>query len=219
MKRKVLQLVMACSLLVSIVPLLRAQNTADLLNENTIVVPEGTEFKLDLHTSINSKTSRVGDRVLTTLVEPVVVEDENVLPKGVRVDGHIREVKKAGHRGKGGNLTITFDTLQLPNGQRIAIIGSLTEVFSTVGGGNPLVGIEGDLKGRGASRKVQAGIVGGAVAAGVAGGTGTAIASGVGGLLAAWLIPKGKQAKLLAGSLIGMRLDRDLTLPLPANAQ
>jgi hypothetical protein len=34
--------------------------------------------------------------------------------------------------------------------------------------------------------------------------------------MAAVLIPRGKQAALAAGSLVGMRLDRDVTLELPA---
>src|SRR3989442_10359149 len=115
-------------------------------NEDEITVPEGTEFKLQLHTTINSKTSKAGDRVLTTLLDPVAVEDQDVLSKGVRVDGHIGEVKAAGRRGKGGYLTVVFDTVELPNGEKVAILGSLTEIFSSEGGDRSVVGPEGDLK-------------------------------------------------------------------------
>jgi len=62
---------------------------SEAANANEITVPEGTEFKLQLHSTISSKVSKVGDRVLTTLLDPVAVEDTNVLPKGVRIDGHI----------------------------------------------------------------------------------------------------------------------------------
>src|SRR5579863_5417335 len=182
-------------------------------NANEITIPEGTEFKLQLHTTINSKTSKAGDRVMTTLLDPVDVEDEDVLPKGIRVDGHLGEVKTAGRRGKGGYLSIAFDTVELPNGEKVAILGSLTEVFSSAGGGN--VGPEGDLKGGGASRKKQAAIVLLPAAAGAAGGLGPGIAAAAGGIVAALVLPKGKEAKLEAGSLIGMRLDRDVTINLP----
>src|SRR5208282_5378794 len=87
-------------------------------DENESVVPEGTEFKLQLHTTLNSKSSKAGDRVLTTLLDPVAVEDQDVLPKGLRIDGHVGEVREAGHRGKGGYLTIVFDTVELPNGEK-----------------------------------------------------------------------------------------------------
>ena len=122
-------------------------------------IPEGTEFKLQLHTAISSKTSKAGDRVMTTLIDPVAIEDREVLAKGLRIDGHIGEVKAARRRGKGGYLTVIFDTLEMPNGEKVAILGSLTEVFSSEGGTDPTVGPEGDLKGRGASHKQQVAMV------------------------------------------------------------
>lgn len=181
-------------------------------NADEVTIPEGTEFKLQLHTTINSKTSKQGDRVLTLLLDPVAVEDRDVLPKGVRVDGHLGEVKSAARKGKAGSLTIVFDTVELPNGQKVAILGSLTEVFSSEGGGDPNVGSEGELKGHGPSKKKGAIITGGAAAAGLAVGTGTAAAAGTGALVAVLLFSHGKQASLAAGSLIGMRLDRDVTV-------
>jgi len=197
-----------------------AQSASDqqaLQNDlNAITIPEGTEFKLQLHTSINSKTARVGDRIITTLIEPVNVEDITVLRKGVRVDGHISEVKQAGHRGKGGYLAIQFDNITMPNGEKVAILGSLTEVFSSAENGSENVGPEGDLKGGGPSHKKQLAMFAApTAAAAVAGGLGPGIAVGVASGLAAILIPKGKQATLLAGSLIGMRLDEDVTVNLP----
>jgi hypothetical protein len=182
-------------------------------------VPEGTEFKLQLHTTVNSKTSKTGDRVMATLIDPVAVEDRDVLPRGTRVDGHIGEVKGAGRKGKGGYLYIVFDTVELPNGEKAAIVGSLTEIFSSEGAGDSAVGVEGELKGHGASRKTQVAIVGIATAAGAAGGVGTGVVGGTTGMLLALLLPKGQQASLAAGSLVGMRLDRDVTFNLPVSSQ
>ena len=185
-------------------------------NPNQVVIPEGTEFKLQLHSTLSSKTTKPGDRVLTTLLDPVSVEDQDVLPKGVRVDGHVGEVKAAARRGKGGYLTVVFDTVEMPNGEKVAILGSLTEVFSATNGGSEQVGPEGDLKGGGPSRKEQAAmIIAPAAAAGAAGGLAPGIAAGAAGIAAAYLLPHGKQAYLSAGSLIGMRLDRDVTITPP----
>jgi len=193
-----------------------AQQEAAQANPDEVTIPEGTELKLQLHTTINSKTSKPGDRVLTTLLDPVSVEDQDVLPKGLRVDGHIGEVRAAGRRGKGGYLSVVFDTVELPNGEKVAILGSLTEVFSSEGGGNPVVGPEGDLKGHGASLKKRAAIAAAITAPGAAAGRGPGIAAGVGGVMAAILLPRGSQATLMAGSLVGMRLDRDVTFSLPS---
>lgn len=193
-----------------------AQPDAATPNGTQLVIPEGTEFKLQLHSSVNSKTSKPGDRVLTTLLDPVSVEDEDVLTKGVRVDGHVSEVKEAARRGRGGDLMVIFDTIEMPSGEKVAIQGSLTEVFSASNGGSEKVGPEGDLKGKGASHKEQAAMILVPAAAGAAGGLGPGIAGAGAGIAMAFLIPKGKQAALLSGSLIGMRLDRDVTITLPA---
>jgi len=217
-KRGFIAVVLACMLVVGMAPTLRAQQDVASETEEW-TVPEGTEFKLQLHTTVNSKTSKAGDRVMATLLDPVAVEDREVLPKSVRVDGHIGEIKAAGRKGKGGYLYIVFDTVELPNGEKVAIVGSLTEIFSSEGGDDASVGVEGELKGRGPSRKKQVAIAGVATAAGAAGGIGTGIAAGVGGILIAVLIPRGKQASLAAGSLIGMRLDRDVTFSIPASSQ
>jgi hypothetical protein len=128
----------------------------------------------------------------------------------------VGEVRPAARKGKGGFLTIVFDTVELPNGQKVAIIGSLTEVFSSETGSDPNVGPEGELKGKGPNRKEQIVMAAAPAALGAAAGPGTAIALGTVGVLSAVLIPKGKQAALAAGSLVGMRLDRDVTLVLPA---
>ena len=218
MKRKFLGVMLACSIVASLMSVaLLAQE--DNPNVDEITIPEGTEFKLALHTTVSSKTSHAGDRVLATLIDPVSVEDRDVLPKGVRIDGHIGEVQPAKRRGHGGYLTINFDTVELPNGQKVAILGSLTEVFSSETGTDPTVDVEGELKGGGASRKTQLIMVAVPAVAGAVHGPGTAIAAAAAGMVAALVLPKGKQAALAAGSLVGMRLDRDVTIALPMSAQ
>jgi hypothetical protein len=219
MIRRFLGALVASAIATALLAAAPVQQEEPQANEDEITVPEGTEFKLQLHTTINSKTSKAGDRVLTTLLDPVAVEDQDVLAKGVRVDGHIGEVKAAGRRGKGGYLTVVFDTVELPNGEKVAILGSLTEIFSSEGGDRSVVGPEGDLKGRGPSLKKRAAIIAAPAAAGAAGGIAPGIAAGVGGIMAAVLIPRGKQALLMAGSLVGMRLDRDVTLNLPRSTK
>jgi hypothetical protein len=224
MKRRSLGLLVAgCAFALLALPLWAQQEGENATenanpNENEITIPEGTEFKLQLHSTVSSKTSKPGDRILTTLLDPVAVEDRDILAKGVRIDGHVAEVKPAGRRGKGGDLSFVFDTVELPNGQKLAILGSLTEVFSSEGGGDPNVGPEGDLKGGGASRKKQVAIVAGSAGAGAAaGGVWGGVGGAAAGVTMAVLLPHGKQASLAAGSLIGMRLDRDVTFTLASN--
>jgi hypothetical protein len=214
MKERILALILACSLAVSMVTPLVAQQDNSAVDE--ITIPEGTEFKLQLHTTINSQTSKAGDRVVCSLIDPVAVEDRDVLSKGIRVDGHIGEAKEAQRRGRGGLLTIVFDTVELPNGQKVAILGSLTEVFSSESGSDPNVGPEGELKGKGPNRKEQAALIIVPASLGAVGGITGAVGLGAAGILTAIFFPKGKQAALGAGSLVGMRLDRDVNLVIPS---
>lgn len=221
MNRKLFGWLAACALVLAIGPRALAQDgKAAPTSTEDYTIPEGTEFKLQLHTTVNSKSSKIGDRVMTTLYDPVYVYDETVLPKGSRVDGHIGEVKAAGRRGKGGLLTIVFDSVEMPNGEKTALQGSLTEVFSSETGGDPKVGVEGDLKGGGPSRKKQVAIIA-IPTAGVAatGSVGATLATAAASAVVAYILPKGQQAGLSAGSLIGMRLDRDVTVSVPASSQ
>lgn len=221
MKHKASGIAMACALILSVALPAAAQQAAAAAAPETAdyTIPEGTEFKLQLHTTISSRTSKPGDRVVTTLYDPVYVYDENVLPKGSRVDGHIGEVKTAGRRGKGGYLTVVFDSVELPNGEKMAILGSLTEIFSSEAGAAPTVGVEGDLKGGGPSRKKQLAIIAIPTAGAAAAGVGPAIFAVVGSAAAAYILPHGKQASLSAGSLVGMRLDRDVTFTIPVSSE
>jgi hypothetical protein len=214
MKAKIFALLISCSLPGSMMAPLYAQEVNPAVDE--ITVPEGTEFKLQLHTTINSSGSKAGDRIMCTLIDPVAVEDRDVLPKGVRIDGHVGEARSAARKGKGGYLTIVFDTVELPNGQKVAILGSLTEVFSSESGSDPNVGPVGELKGKGPDRRQQALIIAAPIAVGAVGGIGTAVVLGAAGIMTAVFLPKGKQASLAAGSLVGMRLDRDVTLVIPS---
>ena len=88
MKVKILALLLAWSLVGTMTMPLFAQQ-ADNPNVDEITVPEGTEFKLQLHTTLNSNTSKAGDRIMCSLIDPVAVEDRDVLSKGVRIDGHV----------------------------------------------------------------------------------------------------------------------------------
>ena len=216
MKRQAFAIFLAGILFAGISPRSAAQQDEEPYFEEW-TVPEGTEFKLQLHTTVHSKRSKAGDRVLSTLIDPVAVEDREVLPKGVRIDGHIMEVKTAARKGKGGYIYIQFDTVELPTGEKVAIVGSLTEIFASEGSEHSTVGVEGELQGKGASRKTQMGIVALGTGAGAVGGIGPGIAAGVGSIIAAVVLPRGKQATLEAGSLIGMRLDRDASFSLPAS--
>lgn len=182
---------------------------------NELVVPAGTEFKFQLQTSLNSKTSKVGDHIEGSLVSPAYVGNEVAFPTGTRVEGYITSVKHAAHRGRGGAITPVFNYIELADGRKISILGLLTEVFQSKDSGRVRVDLEGDLQGRGPSRLTEAALVAGAAAGGGVAGIGVGIAAGIGGVFGAIFLPRGHDAALEAGSVIGMRLVRATVVAAP----
>ncbi len=212
---KVISVLTVLVSLLSIVQILRAQEDGAEVEE--CVIPEGTVFELKLRTPVSSGRSQKGDRVSTVLTSPVYVYDSLLLPEGIRVDGYIEELKPAKRKSKGGVISVKFDTIELFDGRRTPILGSLTEIHWAEHQRDFRLGIEGDLKGTGPSPLVQAVVVVGAAAStgGIAG-VGVGVAGGIGALVGAVLLPYGHEAALEAGALVGMRLARDAVLRLPS---
>lgn len=217
MSRMLPKVALAFLIALTTTPALLAQEAQPGVED--LIIPEGTEFKLQIHTPVNSKTSREGDRIVTSLVDPVYVYDRAVLAKGVRVEGSVLDVEPARRRGHGGDLYMGFDTIEMPNGEKVPIRGSLTEIFWSDQLDSIDVGPDGDLKGRGPSRLKQVAFAVGAAAAGGPVGIGIGIATGLGGLVGALMVPRGHEAKLEAGSIVGMRLDHYVAISLPEESE
>ena len=106
MVRSALQILVAAAAMAVLPGIVHAQ-TSLAAAQNQYWIPEGTEFKLALHTALSSKKSKKGDIVIATLLDPIYTVDDRVaLPKGVRVDGRVQEVQAAHHRGKGGQIYV-----------------------------------------------------------------------------------------------------------------
>ena len=59
-------------------------------------MPAGTVLSVRLETTVASNANRVGDPVQATLIEPVVVDDRDVVPVGALVKGVVSEVAASG---------------------------------------------------------------------------------------------------------------------------
>src|SRR5574342_87221 len=61
-----------------------------------LTIPAGTKFKTRLETPISSKVSEVGDSIIVTLLEPMAIDTQHVLPRGTEMTGKVTFVKRAG---------------------------------------------------------------------------------------------------------------------------
>ncbi|MFL6284402.1 MAG: hypothetical protein ACJ74Q_14760 [Pyrinomonadaceae bacterium] len=180
-------------------------------------VPVNTVMRVRMDTELNSKTARTGDRFSATVTEPVYGGGSgvDVIPVGSKVWGRVTTVRRAGRRTP-GNIAVSFYQVELPNGVRPAINGSLSSLQAdNVNSDN-----EGTVSGR-SNRNRDAVFIGGGAATGAligaiaGGGKGAAIGAILGGGLGtgARVYENEQDAEVKSGTEFGVILNRALSLP------
>lgn len=184
-------------------------------------LPQNQYLRLRMNQSLNSATSRRGDRFQTTVVTPVYVGGVEVVPAGSIVEGTVTSVTSARTRGREGELVVAFDTIILPDGTRIPLEGSLTQLQDER---SSEVDEENRVSGRSKETEqiifIGGGGAGGAVLGGaIGGGKGAAIGAiiGAGAGVAGTLLRKGNEAEVRSGTEIGMTTTRPITFSIRSN--
>src|SRR5215467_9759109 len=175
-----------------------------------VVVPAGTVIPISLTSRITTKHARDGDGVYGKTVFPITINNKIVIPEGSNVRGKITQIRRPGRvKGKGA-LTLTFQTLVLPNGTTLPIYTSL----GGVGGAGDRTGeatVQGDSsKGQDAKTVGTTAAQGALIGVIADKGKGAAIGGGVGAAAgtAAVLLTRGKDLILEPGTTIEIVLDR-----------
>lgn len=75
----------------------------------------------ELQGKLDSKTARVGDRVVLKTAEKVQTSDGTVIPKGSRLIGHVTAVQAYSKEHGAAQMSIAFDRAELKDGQNIAV--------------------------------------------------------------------------------------------------
>ena len=190
----------------------------------TFVVPAGTKVLLELRSSVNTKSAKVGDGVYLASTFPVVVGNHVLIPAGVYVQGMVDRVERAGHVKGHAQLDMHFTSMIFPNGSVVEIPGMVNSVpgakkQKVKDDGEGTIEQDGDKArnmGKVAAIAIPAGTAGGAIggaesdhaAAGALGGM-------AGGLAAAGIIAlftRGADVDMEAGSQVEMVLQRPLLL-------
>ena len=192
------------------------RTTAARTTPRYYTVPADTVIRVRMNAQLSSRSARVGDRFSANVTEPVYAGGgTEVIPVGSRVWGRVSSVKRAGRRSP-GTITVSFNQVQLPNGVRHTINGSLTTLQADdVNADN-----EGSVEGRG-NRKRDAVFIGGGAATGAiigaiaGGGKGAAIGAILGGGLGtgARVYEREEEAEVKSGTEFGVILNRAVSLP------
>lgn len=184
---------------------------------NTSLLPAGTVLILRMETKLDSGRSRISDRFIARLPEPVTnTSGQELIPAGAAIEGFVDSVNPAQLKRRSGTIGVQFDLLRMPDGRGIPIEGVLTEADH--GSRDYKVDEENQVVGR-STTKQSVVFIGGGAGAGAAIGAiagGALLGAGVGaaaGAAAAWL-GKGKEAVVEKGTRIGIELTRPLDLNL-----
>jgi hypothetical protein len=179
-------------------------------------VPADTVLRVRMNEQLSSRTARVGDRFSANVTEPVYASGgTEVVPVGSKVWGRVSSVSRA-QRRKAGQISVSFNQVELPSGVRHTINGSLTTLQADdVNADN-----EGSVEGR-KNDKRNAVFIGGGAATGAligaiaGGGKGAAIGAIIGGGLGtgARVYEKEQEAEVKSGTEFGVILNRSVSLP------
>ena len=78
-----------------------------------IELKEGSPVTLSLASKLSSSSCREGDPVKFIVAEDVKVNDKLVVRSGMSAMGHVERARKSGMMGRGGELTLGLDYIQV----------------------------------------------------------------------------------------------------------
>jgi hypothetical protein len=198
-----------------LVPGCSGDRTADQGSEDsaaveveTVIVPPGAPFVVQLRTpELRTDANGAGDSFEATLIEPIVIDGETVVPTGTDITGTLTEVTSSDdENGAGMTLTLVRMTTPAGNSSELQTAPIILE---------PAGSTEKDLE------KVAAGTVAGGIIGGVLGGSkGAAIGAGVGagtGVIVA-VATKEHEIEIVEGQKLQFALREPVELARPLSS-
>jgi len=183
-------------------------------------VPAGTALMVRLDTTLATFSNRVGDPFRGSVMQPVVINGQTVIPAGATVEGRVTKISEPRRISGKPTIGILPEAVILPSGERFYLDATLTD--TNLRGTD--VNSEGQFKGSTHDRRDTleegGGTAGGMLVGGLVGGPAGVL---VGGLVGAgattthWLV-KHRSATLPSGTQLTLELNRPLMMNAPAAA-
>ncbi len=170
--------------------------------ERGVVLRRGTELNLRLEDGLRSSTAEPGDAFRASVMEPVLDGNRVALEAGSLFHGRVELVDRAeGRTDRSAKLVLALDRLESA-GETYDVSATIVDASERLSTG---IGAEATKIGIGAG-------LGSVLGAVLGGKKGAAIGAAVGGG-GSILATEGRQVDLPPGTVLQVRLDRDLTLP------
>jgi hypothetical protein len=90
-----------------------AATAASTATSGSVMLPEGTELKLQFNERLSSATNRQGDTFTVSLTEPVTLSNGVVIPAGFRGRGEVTAAERRGMMGRGGDLSVRLEYIRI----------------------------------------------------------------------------------------------------------
>lgn len=189
---------------------------------NQVVAP-GSTAKLSLQVQLSSKLNEVGDPVVGILTEPVRDTDgRTAIPKGTEFTGRVTQIQPARRPQRQATMTVVFESMRMDYGvERISTVVTAIDDYAN---DEKLRARDDEGKvsgGRSGSRTVRnaglgggLGALGGAIIGAAGGGLGGLIGAASAGVVGGVLMTKGDDIRLSQGTILRIRFERELTLPV-----
>ncbi len=195
---------------------------------NNLRLEQGSTAKLSLQTRLSSKISEVNDEVIAVLYEAVRTADGRVaIPRGTEFIGRVTQVQAAKRPQKQATMTIVFETMRMSYGEeKISTVVTAIDDYANdekmrakddegkVGGGR-----SGGRTARNAGLGGGLGSLGGLIIGAAGGGIGAAAGAIGVGAAGGVLMTKGNDIKLAEGTILRIRFERDVELPMFDNGK
>lgn len=182
--------------------------------ENPSAIPDGTTFLIRLDDKLDTAKTKQGKHFKAKLSEDLVAPNGATIPRGKRVKGHVSAIQQGLH----SRMLLSFDEIETNHGW-MPLIATVSGVPGEHAAKQP--DEEGNIerKGTNKGRMIEAAAVGAGIgaAAGTLGGRGRGAAIGAGagaGLGALTGFLTGHDLKLDKGTILELRLDHPLQVPV-----
>ncbi len=132
-----------------------------------VTISAGTQINVQMITSLTSSTNKVGDTFTAEVEDPIFAEDQEVIPSGSTLRGHVALVKPPGRLKGRAEMRLVADSIVTKDGHEFDFAGQLGNSNTS---GVKVDNSEGTVQGSGKSGKQAAKDSGIGAAAGAAGG-------------------------------------------------
>ncbi len=190
------------------------------------VVTQGATAKLSLQTQLSSKLNEVGDQVEAVLYEAVRDSDGRIaIAKGTEFNGRVTQVQAARRGQRQATMTIVFESMRMAYGnERIATVVTAIDDYANDqkmqakdDEGKVGAGRSGSQTARNAGIGGGLGSLGGLIIGAAGGGLGGMAGAAGAGVLGGVLMTKGNEIRLNAGTVLRIRFEREVVLPVTGN--